>query len=123
MRASPCACASPSRRAGWELRETLSRLAPELYEHAPGPETPFLDGVTNPCWQARAKSAAKGGAGGGMSPAYHCLPHGMVLGAFQAGSASHFQALSKHPHIAKVRYTRVPPHRRVRCAKLTWAYV
>lgn len=39
--------------AGWELREALAVLDPDLYANGPGPDRPFLDlpGLASPCWR------------------------------------------------------------------------
>ncbi|KAG2498747.1 hypothetical protein HYH03_003486 [Edaphochlamys debaryana] len=83
---------------GWELREVLGRLDKEIYDNAPGPEKPFIPELKNPCWAVGAP-----GDEGGVSglPPVRCLPYAMIVGGFQSGAASLFQALFKHPMVVK----------------------
>ncbi|EFJ46167.1 hypothetical protein VOLCADRAFT_93309 [Volvox carteri f. nagariensis] len=83
---------------GWELREALEKLDKELYDNAPGPERSFMSALKNPCWASPSAGVPDGDGG-----AVNCLPYAMIMGGFHCGAASLWQALYKHPLVAKSR--------------------
>ncbi|PNW78886.1 hypothetical protein CHLRE_09g393321v5 [Chlamydomonas reinhardtii] len=91
---------------GWELREALAVLDPDLYANGPGPDRPFLDlpGLASPCWRHGDEGSADDDAGNRSG--VRCLPAAMILGGFQCGSQSLWAAVYKHPLIVKTDVSR-----------------
>ncbi|KAG2432485.1 hypothetical protein HXX76_008830 [Chlamydomonas incerta] len=91
---------------GWELREALAVLDPDLYANGPGPDRPFLDlpGLASPCWRHGDEGSADDDEGNRSG--VRCLPAAMILGGFQSGSQSLWAAVYKHPLIVKTDVSR-----------------